>query len=281
MTPVLPAHPSGPMTLAYIYQHTLCYPSNASHQHCSQQIFAIWSRQLMHQVLHAHQHCHRQLTRTGHSCQSHNIWLAIRNLSDLDFDADDDIHVQHNDTTLDPPPASLTEAIHLDGGIGKGFMLSTAPPLHITRSLRASTAGDEMIGGKLPFASPRSALVHAQSGKIERKANMPGKGGWWGIKPGHEDRFQNGLYNAVPQKFEAAKVRQQQQQQNQINRVIDSPDAVERALAVSHDNGLPSSQGGDTSDNSAKKRRKPKRKKTQGETAGDSGDESDKETGHP
>ncbi|SYW86210.1 uncharacterized protein UBRO2_05930 [Ustilago bromivora] len=43
-------------------------------------------------------------------------------------------------------------------------MLSTAPPLRIGRSLRAGTAGDEMIRGKLPFASPRSALVHAQSG---------------------------------------------------------------------------------------------------------------------
>ncbi|KAJ1027782.1 hypothetical protein NDA13_003237 [Ustilago tritici] len=74
------------------------------------------------------------------------------------IDADDDIHVQHDDvpglgkpvgfsakrgllfsapggTALDPPPASLTEAVHLDGGIGKGFMLSTAPPLHIGQSL--------------------------------------------------------------------------------------------------------------------------------------------------
>ncbi|KAJ1018764.1 hypothetical protein NDA13_006451 [Ustilago tritici] len=150
--------------LAYIYQHTLCYPSNASHQHCSQQVFAIWSRQLMHQVLHAHQRHHQQLTHTGHSCQSHTIWLAIRNLSDLDFDADDDICVQHDDTTLDPPPASLAEAVHLDGGIGKGFMLSTGPPLRIGQSLRAGTAGDKMIRGKLPFASPRSTLVHAQSG---------------------------------------------------------------------------------------------------------------------
>ncbi|KAJ1025461.1 hypothetical protein NDA13_004272 [Ustilago tritici] len=67
-------------------------------------------------------------------------------------------------TTLDPPPASLAEAVHLDGGIGKGFMLSAAPPLRIGRSLRAGTAGDKMIGGKLPFASPCSALVCAQSG---------------------------------------------------------------------------------------------------------------------
>ncbi|KAJ1027738.1 hypothetical protein NDA13_003193 [Ustilago tritici] len=67
-------------------------------------------------------------------------------------------------TTLNPPPASLAEAVHLDGGIGKGFMLSTAPPLCISRSLRAGTAGDEMICGKLPFTSPCSALVCAQSG---------------------------------------------------------------------------------------------------------------------
>lgn len=117
--------------------------------------------------------------------------------------------------------------------------------------------------------------------KIEREANMPGKGGWWGIKPGHEDRFQNGLYNAVPQKFEAAKARQQQQQQNQVNKTMGSPDAVERALTVSDANGLPSSQGGDASDMSGKKRNKAKRKKTQAGDAGDSADESDKETGHP
>ncbi|SAM85827.1 uncharacterized protein UBRO_20175 [Ustilago bromivora] len=116
--------------------------------------FATPAMQLTCQVLHAHQQHHQQLTRTGHSCQSHTIWLTIWNLSDLNFDADDDIHVQHDDvpslgkpvgfsakcgllfsapsgTALDPPPASLAEAIHLDGGIGKGFMLSTAPPLRI------------------------------------------------------------------------------------------------------------------------------------------------------
>ncbi|KAJ1032554.1 hypothetical protein NDA16_000577 [Ustilago loliicola] len=117
--------------------------------------------------------------------------------------------------------------------------------------------------------------------KIEREANMPGKGGWWGIKPGHEDRFQNGLYNAVPQKFEAAKARQQQQQQSQINKVMGSPDAVERALTISDADGMPCSQGGDASDNGSKKRNKAKRKKTQVGNAGDSADESDKETGRP
>ncbi|KAJ1031734.1 hypothetical protein NDA13_002123 [Ustilago tritici] len=66
-------------------------------------------------------------------------------------------------TTLNPPPASLAEAVHLDGGIGKGFMLSTALPLCIGQSLRAGTAGDKMIHGKLPFTSPRSTLVCAQS----------------------------------------------------------------------------------------------------------------------
>ncbi|SAM82602.1 uncharacterized protein UBRO_20710 [Ustilago bromivora] len=140
----------------------------------------------MCRVLHAHQQHHQQLTHTGHSCQSHTIQLVIWNLSDLDFDADNDIHVQHDDvpslgkpvgfstkrgllfsapggTTLDPPPASLAEAVHLDGGIGKGFMLSTALPLCIGQSLRAGTAGDEMICGKLPFTSPHSNLVCAQS----------------------------------------------------------------------------------------------------------------------
>ncbi|SPO21837.1 uncharacterized protein UTRI_01330_B [Ustilago trichophora] len=115
--------------------------------------------------------------------------------------------------------------------------------------------------------------------KIEREANMPGKGGWWGIKTGHEDRFQNGLYNAVPQKFEAAKARQQQQQQSQVNKAMGSPDAVERALTVADANALASSQGDDASDLSAKKRSKAKRKKTQ--TGADSGDESDKESGRP
>ncbi|KAJ1023835.1 hypothetical protein NDA13_004669 [Ustilago tritici] len=118
-------------------------------------------------------------------------------MSDLDFDADDDIHVQHDDvpglgkpvgfsakrgllfsapggTALDPPPASLAEAVHLDGGIGKGFMLSTAPPLRIGRSLRAGTAGDEMIGDKLPFASPRSTLVCAQSGSSMYSGSIGG-----------------------------------------------------------------------------------------------------------
>lgn len=32
--------------------------------------------------------------------------------------------------------------------------------------------------------------------KVERAANVPGKGGWWAIKPGHEDRFRNGNYYA-------------------------------------------------------------------------------------
>ncbi|CDS00703.1 hypothetical protein [Sporisorium scitamineum] len=100
--------------------------------------------------------------------------------------------------------------------------------------------------------------------KIEREANMPGKGGWWGIKPGHEDRFQNGLYNAA-------------------NKVMDSPDAVEKALsAPDADTALPSSQRGESVDDSAKKRSKAKRKKAQaGDAAADSGDESDKESGRP
>ena len=118
--------------------------------------------------------------------------------------------------------------------------------------------------------------------KIEREANMPGKGGWWGIKPGHEDRFQNGLYNAVPQKFEAAKARQQQQQQqNQAAKAMDSPDAVERALSVANGDAMPSSQQGEASDANAKKRSKTKRKKTQAGDDADSADESDKETGRP
>ena len=44
--------------------------------------------------------------------------------------------------------------------------------------------------------------------KIEREANMPGKGGWWGIKSGHEERFQNGLYNAAAQKLDNVKKQQ-------------------------------------------------------------------------
>lgn len=36
--------------------------------------------------------------------------------------------------------------------------------------------------------------------KVEREAHIPGKGGWWAIKPGHEERFQNGLYSAAPSK---------------------------------------------------------------------------------
>lgn len=36
--------------------------------------------------------------------------------------------------------------------------------------------------------------------KVERESNMPGKGGWWAIKEGHAERFQNGVYNAVPSK---------------------------------------------------------------------------------
>lgn len=39
--------------------------------------------------------------------------------------------------------------------------------------------------------------------KVERDANFPGKGGWWAIKPGHEDRFHDGLYSAVPTKSSA------------------------------------------------------------------------------
>ncbi|SNX82425.1 uncharacterized protein MEPE_01131 [Melanopsichium pennsylvanicum] len=110
--------------------------------------------------------------------------------------------------------------------------------------------------------------------KIEREANMPGKGGWWGIKPGHEDRFQNGLYNAVPQKFEAAKARQQQQQ-GQASKSGDSPESVEAALAAV--------EGDAQESESAKKRSKPKRKKSQADHATDSGDESDKdkESGRP
>ena len=30
--------------------------------------------------------------------------------------------------------------------------------------------------------------------KLERESSIPGKGGWWAIQPGHESRFQNGLY---------------------------------------------------------------------------------------
>ena len=32
--------------------------------------------------------------------------------------------------------------------------------------------------------------------KVEREANIPGKGGWWAIKVGHEDRFRGGSYVA-------------------------------------------------------------------------------------
>ncbi len=34
--------------------------------------------------------------------------------------------------------------------------------------------------------------------KIERELEIPGKGGWWAIQPGHEDRFTNGIYQATP-----------------------------------------------------------------------------------
>ncbi|KAI3620258.1 hypothetical protein CBS9595_002225 [Malassezia furfur] len=30
--------------------------------------------------------------------------------------------------------------------------------------------------------------------KLERESSIPGKGGWWAILPGHESRFQNGMY---------------------------------------------------------------------------------------
>lgn len=40
--------------------------------------------------------------------------------------------------------------------------------------------------------------------KVERAANVPGKGGWWAIKHGHEDRFRNGNYYA-PGTVKAAK----------------------------------------------------------------------------
>lgn len=30
--------------------------------------------------------------------------------------------------------------------------------------------------------------------KLERESTIPGKGGWWAIEPGHEHRFQNGMY---------------------------------------------------------------------------------------
>lgn len=30
--------------------------------------------------------------------------------------------------------------------------------------------------------------------KLERESSIPGKGGWWAIVPGHESRFQNGVY---------------------------------------------------------------------------------------
>lgn len=41
--------------------------------------------------------------------------------------------------------------------------------------------------------------------KLEREANIPGKGGWWAIKTGHETRFRDGLYIAAAQKLDAAK----------------------------------------------------------------------------
>ncbi|PWZ01099.1 hypothetical protein BCV70DRAFT_205695 [Testicularia cyperi] len=119
--------------------------------------------------------------------------------------------------------------------------------------------------------------------KIEREANMPGKGGWWGIKPGHEDRFQNGLYNAVPQKFEAAKARQQQQQQQQTHKTSQSdvaqgeasPTAVEMMLSGGSDAIV---EAPTKADKAAKKRSKAKRKKTE-EDDGESGaEDSDKET---
>ncbi len=122
-------------------------------------------------------------------------------MSDLDFDADDDINVHHDEATglgrpstfnakrgllfsvpggtaLDPPhPASLADAAHLDEHTNKGFALPSASPMRLGRSLRTGTTGDEMIGGKLPFASPRSALVRAQSSTaIETRHNRQPSG---------------------------------------------------------------------------------------------------------
>ena len=39
--------------------------------------------------------------------------------------------------------------------------------------------------------------------KLERESSIPGKGGWWAIEPGHEYRFQNGLYLPNGQRAEA------------------------------------------------------------------------------
>lgn len=102
--------------------------------------------------------------------------------------------------------------------------------------------------------------------KIERENNMPGKGGWWGIKTGHEDRFQNGLYNAAPQKFEA-KARQQANQDRASP--LSTPSMLNTPLA-SHVDTV--SQSESKSDSAAKRRTKAKRKKTDG-AADESGNE--------
>lgn len=40
--------------------------------------------------------------------------------------------------------------------------------------------------------------------KLERESSIPGKGGWWAILPGHESRFQNGMYQPNAARTDAA-----------------------------------------------------------------------------
>ncbi|WFC99258.1 Forkhead transcription factor [Malassezia yamatoensis] len=40
--------------------------------------------------------------------------------------------------------------------------------------------------------------------KLERESSFPGKGGWWAIVPGHESRFQNGMYQPNATRLDAA-----------------------------------------------------------------------------
>lgn len=43
--------------------------------------------------------------------------------------------------------------------------------------------------------------------KLERELTMPGKGGWWAIQPGHEHRFQQGMYLAHGGRLDTAPTR--------------------------------------------------------------------------
>ncbi|KAN0061431.1 Forkhead transcription factor [Thecaphora frezii] len=79
--------------------------------------------------------------------------------------------------------------------------------------------------------------------KIEREVNMPGKGGWWGIQSGHEDRFQNGMYNASGQKADASKSKASQKQAQQkgapAKKEDRRPDVAQVMPVVADDAPLP------------------------------------------